>query len=71
MKQAIKAASGGPDSLESLKFIVERLIGKPKQEIMSTNVQLSVKEYLESLDQSNFDSIPTTLNITTIEELEI
>lgn len=47
IKQAKKAAAG---DLESLRFTVERLLGKPKQSVEQTSVTMSLKEYLETLD---------------------
>jgi hypothetical protein len=62
--QAMKAASTAPDALESLKFFTERILGKPKQQVESMNVNMSVKEYLETLDSSLFtESIPVQSDI--------
>lgn len=47
IKTARKAASG---DTEALKFTVERLLGKPKQEVAQTNVTVSLTEYLDRLD---------------------
>lgn len=47
IKQAKKAASG---DLESLRFTIERILGKPKQAVEQTTVTMSLKEYLENLD---------------------
>lgn len=47
IKQAKKAASG---DLEALRFTIERLLGKPKQAVEQTNVTMSLKEYLATID---------------------
>lgn len=69
IKQAKKAASG---DLESLKFTVERLLGKPKQQVEQTTVTMSLKEYLETLDMADIvHSASTTVIDAVAEEVKM
>ena len=47
IKTARKAASG---QTEDFRFVLERLLGKPKQQVENTNVNVSLAEYLKALD---------------------
>jgi len=50
IQQAKKAAKG---DLEATKFVIERLIGKPKQQIEQTTLTMTLKDYLATLDIGN------------------
>lgn len=58
---AIKAAErASRGDIETLKFLVERLQGKPKQQVENTNVNISLTDLLKSID------IPQTIDISPI-----
>ncbi len=47
IKQARKAAEG---DLESLKFCMERLLGKPKQQVEQTTINVSLTDYIKNIE---------------------
>lgn len=47
IKTARRAAAGQTDDF---RFVIERLLGKPKQQVENTNVNISLAEYLKALD---------------------
>ncbi len=57
IKTAKKAASG---QTEDLRFVMERLLGKPKQQVENTNVNVSLAEYLKALDLEDSATIDIT-----------
>jgi len=58
---AIKAAErASRGDIETLKFLVERLQGKPKQQVENTNVNISLTDLLKSID------IPQTVDVNSV-----
>lgn len=49
-----RAAEG---NMEAYKLITERVLGKPKQEVQSTNLSISYSEFLENITEKENDNI--------------
>lgn len=65
IKQAKKAAAG---DLESLRFTIERILGKPKQAVEQTTLTMSLKEYLAAIDVGEVVNAVVEENKAPIEE---
>lgn len=57
---AQSAAQGNPKSIE---FVFDRLLGKPKQAIESTNLNMSYQDFLDSI-AADTDNAPNVIDVT-------
>ena len=59
VEQARKASDG---DLEALKFLVERVGGKPVQQVNNFNVNADLKDFLSGLVKKRQETVPPTVD---------